>query len=97
MIQPGQVRGLSPIVAALTSAHERSMLQELTVAGAALQNTFALTVSSLPPAAAMRGLELDDRASGAWEAGLELREQWYDAAEIQVSPGVVNHSRRATR
>lgn len=92
LIQPGQVRGLSPIVAALTSAHERSMLQELTVAGTALQNTFALTVeSSLPPAAAMRGLEVDDRASGAWEAGLELREQWYNAAKIQIEPGVVNH------
>lgn len=92
MIQPGQVRGLSPIVAALTPAQEREMLQELTVAGTALQNTFALTVeSALPPPAAMRGLEVDDRASGAWAAGLEARGEFYSQARIQVEPGVVNH------
>ena len=62
------------------------MLQELTVAGTALQNTFALTVeSSLPPGGGGARIEVDDRASGVWETGLELREQWYDAAKLHLS------------
>src|SRR5581483_1552205 len=93
IIEPGQVRGLSPIVAALTSAQERAMLQEITVAGQALQNTFALSIeSAMPRREAIDSLAVDDRESGAWDARyLALRRDWYTAAKVEAQPGLVNH------
>ncbi len=91
MIAPGQVRGLSPIVAALTPAHERAMLQELTVAGTALHNSFAVTVESdLPSSQALNALKVDDMEGGAFDP-IALRAEWYDKAKIKLGAGTISH------
>lgn len=89
-----QVRGLSPLVAALTPAHERENLSEFTLANALLQSQFALTVESdLPPEAAMDGLAVSDVQSGVstFERSLKERGDFYTNAKITPQPGVINH------
>ncbi len=86
-----QVRGLSPLVAALTPAHERESLGEFTLANALLQAQFALTVESdLPPQQAIDGLAVNDAISGM-TGFIEMRDTWYSKAKLNPQPGVVNH------
>ncbi len=88
---PRQVRGFSPIAAALTPAHEKETLSEFTLASAYLQTQFSLTVESdLSPEAAFAGLSANMQASGMGE-WIQGRKDWYSAATITPTPGVVNH------
>ncbi|MEH2476196.1 lambda family phage portal protein [Nitrobacteraceae bacterium AZCC 2161] len=93
----GQVRGLSPLVSALTPAQEKATLGEFTLAGALVQTQYALTIESdLPPSAAMNGLKVGDDGmfDGAPTSGFNpvaARMEYYDGAKINAEPGVVNH------
>ena len=90
LLFPGQIRGLSPIVAALAPSQDRLMTQELMVASQALQASYAISLKSeLPPANALSSLAVSDEASGA-ASTLGMREEWYSKAPIKVSPGVIN-------
>jgi lambda family phage portal protein len=94
LLTAGQVRGLSPLTAALTPAHEKGTLGEFTLDAALLQTQYALTVESdLPPAQALNGLavpELSAQQSPMTDA-LELRAGWYEKSKITTQPGVINH------
>jgi lambda family phage portal protein len=104
LIVPGQIRGLSPLVAALTPAHTKSTLREYTSAGALVQSMMCATVESDSPNA-LKGL---DAGAGGNELGIlngsppansgitpeawaALRAAWYSERGINLNPGVVNH------
>jgi lambda family phage portal protein len=88
---PRQVRGLSPLVAALTPSHERESLAEFTLANAMLQTQFALTIESdLPPQAAFGSLEVNNDMSGM-NGFVQMRGDWYSRAKISPQPGTCNH------
>jgi len=90
-IDPQQVRGLSPLVSALTPAHERETLGEFVLGKAFLDNSFAISVeSNLPTAQALDGLQVNDVA-GHTENWLAMREQIYGKAKITPQPGTINH------
>ena len=95
-IDAKQVRGLSPLVAALTPANERESLNEFGVVNALLQTQYALTVESdLPPAQIFGALNPHEPHGGGTMPGiaeyLTAREGFYGRSEIKMSPGVVNH------
>jgi lambda family phage portal protein len=94
LLTAGQVRGLSPLTAALTPAHEKGTLGEFTLDSALLQTQYALTVESdLPPAQALNGLavpEFGGQHSPMTDA-LEMRAGWYEKSKIATQPGVINH------
>lgn len=86
-----QIRGLSPLVGGLTPAHEENTLTEFELASAMLQTQYALTVeSALPPAAALDGLQINERA-GNTETWVREREEIYSRAKITPEPGTINH------
>jgi lambda family phage portal protein len=90
LTNPGQFRGLSPIVAALTPAHEKNSLGEFTLAQALIQSQFALTVESdLPPLAALSGLSVNYAES--MKNAVDLRTAWYSEAKVDCAPGIINH------
>ncbi len=96
LIVAGQVRGLSPLVAALTPSQEKSTLGEFTLNAALLQTQYALTIESdLPSSAAMNGLRVgDDFADGMQAQGfdpLASRLEFYKESKISAQPGVINH------
>jgi capsid protein len=95
----GQIRGASPLLACLTPSRERALLNELSVAGVALQNSFSATVESAAPSnVALGGLEID-REPGAMgnaiaDALVGLREVWYgrpDSAKISLDAAKIVH------
>jgi lambda family phage portal protein len=97
LLAPGQVRGLTPLVSALTPSQEKSTLGEFTLASALLQTQYSMTVESdLPPSAAMNGLR--PNTDGAYEGGqqtgfdpLATRLEFYGESKINAEPGVINH------
>jgi lambda family phage portal protein len=97
LLAAGQVRGLSPLVSALTPSQEKSTLGEFTLASALLQTQYSMTVESdLPPSAAMNGLRVNN--DGAFEGGpqtgfdpLATRLEFYGESKINAEPGVINH------
>ena len=88
---PGQVRGLSPLVAALTPAHERNTLSEYALAAAMIGTSFAMTVESdLGAMGALAKLE----AGGVGEGFNEFKNErgdWYGKQKIDPRPGTINH------
>ena len=94
---PGQVRGLSPMTPALTSAQEKNTLGEFTLDAALLQTQYALTIESdLPSASALNGLRVDDGfatdgTSTIGPASLDARLAHYRGSPITAAPGVINH------
>ncbi len=95
-IDAKQVRGLSPLVAALTPANERESLAEFGIVNALIQTQYALTIESdLPPAQALGGLNAHEPHVGGTMPGiadfLAAREAFYGQTTIKMSPGVVNH------
>jgi capsid protein len=56
LLVPGQVRGLSPLVAALSPAHSKATLREFTLAAAFIQSMTATTIESdMPTQQALTG------------------------------------------
>ena len=97
LIAPGQVRGLSPLVSALTPAMEKNTLAEFQLDAALLQTQYALTVESdLPSSAAFNGLRVDDGLQGGLPAPQNYdpiggRLEFYQQSKITAQPGVINH------
>ena len=90
----GQVRGLSPLVSALTPAHEKNTLQEYTLVAAMLGTSFAITVESdLPPQQAMGMMAVghDGQATSGGFDPIAVRAQWYGKQRIEPKPGIINH------
>lgn len=106
LILPGQMRGLSPIIAALSPAHNKAVLREYTQAQALVQTMMAATVESDLPNA-LKGLDsgpggLDNlyppnMVGGASAPGagpdtwLAARNAWYSEKGISLNPGQINH------
>jgi lambda family phage portal protein len=95
---PGQVRGLSPLTAALTPAQEKSTLGEFTLDAALLQTQYALTIESdLPPSAAMNGLRSstdDGFSTGPTSTSFDpigSKLAWYSGSPVNAAPGMINH------
>ena len=97
LVAPGQVRGLSPLVAALTPSQEKATLGEFTLDSALLQTQYALTIESdLPSYAALNGLRVDDGLQGGLPAPQQYdpiggRLEFYQQSKITAQPGVINH------
>ena len=97
LVAPGQVRGISPLTAALTPSQEKATLGEFTLDSALLQTQFSLTVESdLPSSAAFNGLRTDDGLQGGLPAPqgydpISGRLEFYQQAKITAQPGVINH------
>ncbi|MGY3618416.1 phage portal protein [Bradyrhizobium sp. USDA 10063] len=98
LILPGQIRGLSPLAAALTPAHSKNTLREFALAQALVQSMTATTVESdLDRNSALRALATDDPLGGQAPEGVKpddwaaARAAYYEAVKINLQPGVVTH------
>ena len=88
---PGQGRGISPIAAALTPAHESNALQEYTLDGAMIHAAFAMSVESdLPSDIALGKMDTGTAPLGlpGWES---YRAAYYGNVKINPKPGTINH------
>ncbi|WP_291843008.1 phage portal protein [Bradyrhizobium sp.] len=96
-LMPGQVRGVSPLIASLTSARAKAILTEYGLAAALIGTMLAATVESdLPNAAALGGVNTGE-ALGAFNGAsiadiVKTRGEFYSGApKISMSPGTVAH------
>ncbi|WP_424362979.1 phage portal protein [Methylocystis parvus] len=88
-VDPRQVRGLSPLVAALSAMLERESLSEFEVVAALLQTQFGISLESqLPAAQAAGALSVSDELSTN-DGYLKLKEGWYGENKIRLEPGQV--------
>ncbi|MGY3514170.1 phage portal protein [Bradyrhizobium lupini] len=104
LIVPGQIRGISPLAAALTPAHSKSTLREFGLAAALIQSMVAATVESdLPRDAALRSLATADAmdtpappgiSPEAWAAACA---SYYETVKVNLQPGVVTHMMKGDR
>jgi lambda family phage portal protein len=98
LLTPGQIRGLSPIIAALTAAHAKGTHREFTLAAALIQTMIATTIESdMPTRQALGQFQVNDGLQGYGDGGTSP-EAWakgkgdfYGEAKIQLQPGVVSH------
>jgi lambda family phage portal protein len=98
LLVPGQVRGLSPLIAALSPAHSKATLREFTLASAFIQSMTATTIESdMPSQQALAQFQVNDGLqglnAGGWtpEAWLKSRGEFYGEAKVQLQPGVISH------
>ncbi len=97
LLAAGQIRGLSPIIAALTAAHAKGTLREFTLAAALIQSMTATTIESdMPTRQALAQFQVNDPLQGyndsaSPEAWLKARGEFYGEAKVQLQPGVVSH------
>jgi lambda family phage portal protein len=99
LLTPGQIRGLSPIIAALTAAHAKGTHREFTLAAALIQTMIATTIESdTPTKQALGQFQVNDAFQGHNENGAVSPEDWiddrskfYGKAKVQLQPGVVSH------
>lgn len=83
-----QIRGVSPIVAALTPSQDKAFLGERILAAAAVQASFAMTVES-DDVTVREGLGAEDELA-AFKAWAEAREIYYGRNALNIAPGKVN-------
>lgn len=98
LLTPGQVRGLSPIIAALTPAKSKETLQEFALASAFVQQMMAATIESdLPTRQALDQFKINDGLQGYNDATPSLAEwakgrgEYYTGAPVRIEPGVISH------
>ncbi|MEK9282817.1 phage portal protein [Bradyrhizobium sp. ISRA442] len=97
LIIPGQIRGTSPLAAALTPAHSKSTLREFALAQALVQSMVATTVESdLPAREALNSLAVPDLlqqspAGVSPDDWVQKRAEYYENVKINLQPGVVSH------
>lgn len=91
---PSQVRGVSPLISALTPAHERAVLQEMVGSNIALQSLIGVTLTSeLPPAQAVGAFEVDHVGSNGTpvETLMKARAEYHQQrGRIELSPSAIN-------
>jgi lambda family phage portal protein len=98
-IVPGQIRGISPLAAALTSAHGKNTLREFTMAAALIQSMMTTTVESdLPRNEALKAFASDDPLTQQApppgftpEAWAQAKSDYYGKVQIDLNPGMINH------
>lgn len=99
LLMPNQIRGLSPLVAALTAAQAKGTLQEFTLGAAFTHTLVAATIeSALPHAQAMQGLQVTEyggapqgESAADWAT---VRAEHYKNAPMSFKPGAVGHLAR---
>jgi lambda family phage portal protein len=95
LIAAGQIRGLPPLIGALSAAHAKGTLREYTLASALVQTQTATTIESdLPHAQAMQSIQPGDPTSFGGtspEAWAKARGEYYTAAKVSLQPGVIGH------
>jgi len=98
LLVPGQVRGLSPLIASLSPAHSKATLREFTLASAFIQSMTATTIESdMPTRQALGTFQVNDGLQGyndsgaSPEAWLAARGAFYGEAKVQLQPGVISH------
>jgi lambda family phage portal protein len=96
LLVPGQVRGLSPLTAALSASHSKGTLREFTLAAALIQSMTATTIESDQPTqqalntfAVNDGLQAPNGMSP--EAWHKSRGDFYGEAKVSLQPGVISH------
>lgn len=90
---PGQVRGMSPLVAALTPSHERNTLQGYALAAAMIGTAFAITVESdLGASASFAKLDAGG-PSETFSDFVDQHKEFYGERgnKIDPRPATVNH------
>jgi lambda family phage portal protein len=97
LLVPGQVRGLSPLIAALSPAHSKATHREFTLAAAFIQSMTATTIESdMPTKEALGQFQVNDALQGygnatsmaEWAKG---KGEFYTEAKVQLQPGVISH------
>lgn len=97
LLVPGQVRGLSPLIAALSPAHSKATLREFTLASNYIQSMTATTIESdMPTKDALAQFQVNDGLQGygnapsmaEWAKG---KGEFYGEAKVQLQPGVISH------
>ncbi len=95
LLTPGQVRGLSPLIAAISPSHAKGTLREFTLASALVQTMTATTVESdLPASIALGSLAVNDglqHGGPTPESWVKARGDHYGTAKIALQPGTVSH------
>jgi lambda family phage portal protein len=94
---PRQLRGVSPIMAALAPAQDRNWLGEKVLGAAALQASFAMTIESEDrPENIANSLSVDNDMSGMarWT---QDRHDFYSSAKVDFSTAKVNFLARGDR
>lgn len=98
LLVPGQVRGLSPLIAALSPAHSKATLREFTLASAYIQTQTAATIESdLPTRQALASVQVDNGLQGYHDSGatpeawLKAKGEFYGAAQVSLQPGTISH------
>lgn len=80
---PGQIRGLSPLVAALSAAHAKGTLQEFTLTAALVQSMTTTTVESdFPAGQALNAFVTND----GMQPGAATPETWGQTRAVHYSP-----------
>lgn len=105
LVIPGQVRGVSPLAAALTPSRSREVLNEYTLAAALIQSMVAITVESdLDQKSAIGQLATQDQLFPAQppqgvsaETWLQTKQAYYDQVQLNLKPGTVNHLLRGDK
>lgn len=97
LVLPGQVRGLSPLTAALSAAHSKGTLREFSLDAALVQTMTATTIESeLPTAQAVSAFAVNDglQQPGAF-ASLDQRLKesgdFYTGNKVSLQPGTITH------
>jgi lambda family phage portal protein len=101
LLLPGQIRGLSPLIATLTAAHSKGTLREFGLAAALVQTMVAATIESdLPSAQAFGSINVGDFGGtpGATPAEwLKARGDFYETSKVSLQPGVIGHLMQGDR
>ncbi|SFO17855.1 phage portal protein, lambda family [Bradyrhizobium sp. Ghvi] len=105
LLVPGQVRGMSPLAAALTPAHSKATLREFSLASALVQSMLAVSIESdLPREQALGSLNAEDPLAGIVAPKGVSPEDWakakidfYNNVKVDLNPGVINHLLRGDK
>lgn len=97
LIIPGQMRGLSPLAAALSPAHAVATMKEFTLDQALVQSMVSTTIESdLPAKQAIQAFAVNDQLQGvpdgvSPEAWLKGQGEFYAESKVTAQPGVISH------
>jgi lambda family phage portal protein len=96
LLVPGQVRGLSPLISALSPSQSKATLREFTLASALIQSMTATTIESdMPTPQALNTFAVNDGLQApngvSPEAWLKSRGEFYGEAKVSLQPGTISH------
>lgn len=97
LLIPGQMRGLSPLAAALSPAHAVATMKEFALDEALVHSMVSTTIESdLPANKALQSFAVNDQLQG-FPAGLTPEEwvkshgDYYAESKVTLQPGVISH------